>query len=202
MRACLCTEIHVTKDCSSFSLRWVCNTCQYVISSFHFGVCMIVWLLRPGIILFFCVMLCIPLQVEFPENYWLPENMFSHLERLLPKRDEVMLTDDMEEVELCEVDHESQRKKYSGEAYEEDEGPRSHGVQCQTQWNSYSVHLLMQLLFCVNLLTELLNLWVHPQFDFSLGSLWSRHNLLGSKLWLSKCFSSPEISLLLKPVEV
>lgn len=59
MRACLCTEIHVTKDCSSFSLRWVCNTCQYVISSFHFGVCMIIWLLRPGIIFFFNVMLCI-----------------------------------------------------------------------------------------------------------------------------------------------
>lgn len=59
--------------------------------------------------------------------------MFSKLERLLPARDEVMLTDDMEEVDLCEVDHESQSKKYSGEAYEEDEGHRTHGVQCQTQ---------------------------------------------------------------------
>lgn len=77
----------------------------------------------------FCFLL---FQVEFPENYWLPENMFSKLEALLPKRDEVMLTDDMEEVDLSEVDYESQRK-HSREAYEEDEGPRSHGVQCQTQ---------------------------------------------------------------------
>lgn len=89
-------------------------------------------LLRPQFY-FNLKMLCIPLQVEFPEQHWLPENMYSKLERLLPKRDEVMLTDDLEEVDLCEVDLESQRRKYSGEAYEEDEGPRSHGVQCQTQ---------------------------------------------------------------------
>lgn len=55
------------------------------------------------------------------------------LERLLPPREDVMITDDMEEVELCEVDMRKQQKNYSREAYEEDEeGPRS-GVQCQTQ---------------------------------------------------------------------
>lgn len=56
------------------------------------------------------------------------------LERLLPPREDVMITDDMEEVDLCEVDLNSQQKRYQGEAYEEDEeGPR-RGVQCQTQW--------------------------------------------------------------------
>lgn len=56
------------------------------------------------------------------------------LERLLPPREDVMITDDMEEVELSEPDLSSQRRA-SREAYEEDEeGPRNgNGVQCQTQ---------------------------------------------------------------------
>ena len=55
------------------------------------------------------------------------------LERLLPPRNKVMLTDDMEEVDLCEMDYQSQQRSYSREAHEEDEdGPR-RGVQCQTQ---------------------------------------------------------------------
>ncbi|KAL7867965.1 hypothetical protein SRHO_G00093490 [Serrasalmus rhombeus] len=78
-------------------------------------------------------LLIIQFEVEFPEKHWLPENMFPQLERLLPRRDDVMVTDDMEEVDLCEVDIESQRRKYTREAYDEDEGPRGHGVQCQTQ---------------------------------------------------------------------
>lgn len=92
---------------------------------------MLICLLRPGLV-YASLKMCVPLQIEFPEKHWLPENMYPQLEGLLPKRDEVMLTDDMEEVDLCEVDYEAQRRKYSGEAYE-DEGPRSHGVQCQTQ---------------------------------------------------------------------
>uniref|UniRef100_UPI0037E8945F dnaJ homolog subfamily A member 4 n=1 Tax=Semicossyphus pulcher TaxID=241346 RepID=UPI0037E8945F len=77
--------------------------------------------------------LIIKFQVEFPEKHWLPEHLMYQLERLLPPRDDVTITDDMEEVELCEVDVESQQRNYSREAYEEDdEGPRS-GVQCQTQ---------------------------------------------------------------------
>ncbi|XP_072526922.1 dnaJ homolog subfamily A member 4 isoform X2 [Salminus brasiliensis] len=78
-------------------------------------------------------LLIIQFEVEFPDKHWLPDNMFPQLEQLLPKRDDVMITDDMEEVDLCEVDIESQRRKFSGEAYDEDDGPRSHGVQCQTQ---------------------------------------------------------------------
>ncbi|XP_012726948.2 dnaJ homolog subfamily A member 4 [Fundulus heteroclitus] len=78
-------------------------------------------------------MLIIQFQVEFPENHWLPEHLMFQLERLLPPRDDVMITDDMEEVDLCEVDLNAQQKRHHGEAYEEDEeGPRS-GVQCQTQ---------------------------------------------------------------------
>ncbi|XP_038561703.1 dnaJ homolog subfamily A member 4 [Micropterus salmoides] len=77
--------------------------------------------------------LIIQFDVEFPDKGWLPEHLMFQLERLLPPREDVMLTDDMEEVELCEVDVRSERKNYSREVYEEDEeGPRS-GVQCQTQ---------------------------------------------------------------------
>lgn len=55
------------------------------------------------------------------------------LERLLPPREDMMITDDMEEVELGEVETRKQRRSYSREAYEQDEeGPRT-GVQCQTQ---------------------------------------------------------------------
>nr|XP_020475055.1 dnaJ homolog subfamily A member 4-like [Monopterus albus]XP_020475057.1 dnaJ homolog subfamily A member 4-like [Monopterus albus] len=78
--------------------------------------------------------LIIQFQVEFPEKGWLPEHLLFQLERLLPPREDVMITDDMEEVELCEVDVQSQQKSYRGEAYQEDEeqGPRG-GVQCHTQ---------------------------------------------------------------------
>ncbi|KAM4573730.1 dnaJ homolog subfamily A member 4-like [Odontesthes bonariensis] len=73
--------------------------------------------------------LIIQFQVEFPEKQWLPEHLMFQLERLLPPREDVMITDEMEEVDLCEVDSQSQQKNYA-EAYEEDEPSR---VQCQTQ---------------------------------------------------------------------
>lgn len=60
--------------------------------------------------------------------------MLPELERLLPVREHIMLLDDMEEVDLCEIDNENQKRSFSGEAYEEDERPRGGGgVQCQTQ---------------------------------------------------------------------
>ncbi|CAJ1056669.1 dnaJ homolog subfamily A member 4 [Xyrichtys novacula] len=77
--------------------------------------------------------LFVQFQVEFPEKHWLPEHLMYQLERLLPARDDVMITDDMEEVDLIEADVQSQQRNYSREAYEEDdENPRG-GVQCQTQ---------------------------------------------------------------------
>ncbi|XP_059191925.1 dnaJ homolog subfamily A member 4 [Centropristis striata] len=77
--------------------------------------------------------LIIHFQVEFPDKYWLPEHLMFQLERLLPPREDVMISDDMEEVNLCEVDERTQQRSSSREAYEEDdESPRS-GVQCQTQ---------------------------------------------------------------------
>ncbi|XP_053175043.1 dnaJ homolog subfamily A member 4 [Scomber japonicus] len=78
--------------------------------------------------------LIIQFEVEFPEKDWLPEHLMYQLERLLPPRDDVMITDEMEEVDLCEVDMRKQQKNSNREAYEEDdEGPRGSGVQCQTQ---------------------------------------------------------------------
>ncbi|XP_057693729.1 dnaJ homolog subfamily A member 4 [Corythoichthys intestinalis] len=77
--------------------------------------------------------LFIQFQVEFPEKHWLPEHLMFQLERLLPPREDVLIIDDMEEVELCEVDERAKQQNYGGEAYDEDmEGPRG-GVQCQTQ---------------------------------------------------------------------
>ncbi|KAL4641955.1 hypothetical protein GN956_G10539 [Arapaima gigas] len=74
--------------------------------------------------------LIIQFVVEFPEKCWLPEHVLPQLEALLPPRDEQMITDDMEEVDLCEMTYQSQQN-CRGEAYEEDDGPRG-GVQCQT----------------------------------------------------------------------
>ncbi|XP_055049154.1 dnaJ homolog subfamily A member 4 [Misgurnus anguillicaudatus] len=79
-------------------------------------------------------LLIVKFEIEFPEKHWLPENMLPDLERLLPPREHIMVSDDMEEVDLCEMsDYENQKRSYSREAYEEDEGPRQSGVQCQTQ---------------------------------------------------------------------
>uniref|UniRef100_A0A8C1MND1 DnaJ homolog subfamily A member 1 n=1 Tax=Cyprinus carpio TaxID=7962 RepID=A0A8C1MND1_CYPCA len=78
-------------------------------------------------------LLIIQFEIEFPDKHWLPEHMLPDLEKLLPVRDHVMMSDDMEEVDLCEVDYENQKRNRSGEAYDEDEGPRHGGVQCQTQ---------------------------------------------------------------------
>ncbi|XP_063053815.1 dnaJ homolog subfamily A member 1 isoform X1 [Engraulis encrasicolus] len=85
-------------------------------------------------------LLIIQFQVEFPQNDFLPQSLLPQLERLLPERDDVMLSDDMEEVDLEEMgsDH-NQRKSYNSSkpAYNDDDddedGPRTQGVQCQTQ---------------------------------------------------------------------
>ncbi|KAM9808315.1 dnaJ homolog subfamily A member 4 [Neosynchiropus ocellatus] len=77
--------------------------------------------------------LLIQFQVAFPEKHWLPEHLMYQLERLLPAREDVMVTDDMEEADLCEVEPWSEQRSYSREAYDEDEEAPRSGVQCQTQ---------------------------------------------------------------------
>uniref|UniRef100_H3CSK2 DnaJ homolog subfamily A member 1 n=2 Tax=Tetraodon nigroviridis TaxID=99883 RepID=H3CSK2_TETNG len=78
--------------------------------------------------------LIIQFDVDFPKKHWLPEHLMFQLERLLPPREDMMITDDMEEVELGEVEaRKQQHRSNSREAYEQDEeGPRT-GMQCQTQ---------------------------------------------------------------------
>ncbi|CAF98323.1 unnamed protein product, partial [Tetraodon nigroviridis] len=77
--------------------------------------------------------LIIQFDVDFPKKHWLPEHLMFQLERLLPPREDMMITDDMEEVELGEVEaRKQQHRSNSREAYEQDEeGPRT-GMQCQT----------------------------------------------------------------------
>lgn len=73
-----------------------------------------------------------PLQVIFPEKHWLPQDKLSQLEALLPPRQKVRITEDMDQVELKEFNPNEQNWRQHREAYEEDDdGPRA-GVQCQT----------------------------------------------------------------------
>ena len=72
------------------------------------------------------------LQVIFPEKHWLPQDKLSQLEALLPPRQKVRITEDMDQVELKEFNPNEQNWRQHREAYEEDDdGPRA-GVQCQT----------------------------------------------------------------------
>uniref|UniRef100_A0A8C4YJE8 Chaperone DnaJ C-terminal domain-containing protein n=2 Tax=Gopherus evgoodei TaxID=1825980 RepID=A0A8C4YJE8_9SAUR len=76
--------------------------------------------------------LIIQFMVMFPDHQWLPREKLPILEALLPPREEVMITDDMDQVELTEFDPREKTCRNSREVYEEDEeGPRT-GVQCQT----------------------------------------------------------------------
>ncbi|XP_072409384.1 dnaJ homolog subfamily A member 4-like [Chiloscyllium punctatum] len=75
-------------------------------------------------------LLIIQFSVKFPPYGWIPSQDLTMLEDLLPPRQELMITDDMEPVELTEFVSE-QHRSYRGEVYEEDQKPRG-GVQCQT----------------------------------------------------------------------
>ncbi|XP_030042242.1 dnaJ homolog subfamily A member 4 [Microcaecilia unicolor] len=75
--------------------------------------------------------LILQFYVRFPEHFWLPLTKLPDLENLLPPREEVLITDDMEQVDLVEFDPNSRSQSYGREAYEEDHHPRA-GVQCQT----------------------------------------------------------------------
>ncbi|XP_053128903.1 dnaJ homolog subfamily A member 4 isoform X1 [Hemicordylus capensis] len=76
--------------------------------------------------------LIIQFLVSFPENNWLSKDQLPLLEALLPPREEVTISDDMDQADLVEFDPRERPYRNHGEAYEEDdEGPRT-GVQCQT----------------------------------------------------------------------
>ncbi|XP_018413706.1 PREDICTED: dnaJ homolog subfamily A member 4-like [Nanorana parkeri] len=76
-------------------------------------------------------LLIIQFHVAFPDNNWLPTEKLCLLENLLPPKEEIMVTDDMDVVELVECNPKEQSRHYTGEAYQEDEKQRG-GVQCQT----------------------------------------------------------------------
>lgn len=74
---------------------------------------------------------CPLLQVTFPEQYWLSPEKLPQLEALLPPRQKVRVTEDMEQAELQEFSAGEQGWRPQRDASEEDEdGPRA-GVQCQ-----------------------------------------------------------------------
>lgn len=75
-------------------------------------------------------------QVKFPEPGWLPADRLRQLQAFFPPQEEVMATEDTEEVELSDYTAHGGpgRRPYTGEAYHEDDfedGMRQH-VQCQT----------------------------------------------------------------------
>ncbi|CAK6442368.1 unnamed protein product [Pipistrellus nathusii] len=76
--------------------------------------------------------LVVQFLVVFPEQLWLPLDKLPQLEALLPPRQPVAVTEDMEQAELQEFSPSDQSWRQHREPYEEDEeGPRG-GVQCQT----------------------------------------------------------------------
>ncbi|KAM5177596.1 dnaJ homolog subfamily A member 4 [Callospermophilus lateralis] len=76
--------------------------------------------------------LIIQFLVVFPEKQWLSQEKLPQLEALLPPRQKVRITEDMDQVELKEFNPSEQNWRQHREAYEEDDdGPRA-GVQCQT----------------------------------------------------------------------
>ncbi|XP_042329227.1 dnaJ homolog subfamily A member 4 isoform X2 [Sceloporus undulatus] len=76
--------------------------------------------------------LIIQFLVTFPENQWLALDKLPLLEALLPPREEVMISDDMDQVELVEYDPKERPHCNHGEVCEEDEESPQTGVQCQT----------------------------------------------------------------------
>lgn len=68
-----------------------------------------------------------PSQVIFPENTGFPKTSFPQLEALLPPRQKVRVTEDMDQVELKEFNPSEQNWRQHREAYEEDDGPGQRG---------------------------------------------------------------------------
>ncbi|CAH3042484.1 unnamed protein product [Porites lobata] len=82
--------------------------------------------------------LIITFEVKFPPDGFITPASLSQLEQLFPPRQEVIVPEDAEEVDLVKLDPEEEsrrRRSQAGNAYDEDEDyghPRA-GVQCQSQ---------------------------------------------------------------------
>ncbi|XP_074787731.1 dnaJ homolog subfamily A member 1 isoform X3 [Athene noctua] len=77
--------------------------------------------------------LIIEFRVNFPESGFLSSDKLSLLEKLLPTRQEIEETEEMEQVDLVDFDPSQKRRHhYNGEVYEDDEHHPRGGVQCQT----------------------------------------------------------------------
>jgi len=78
--------------------------------------------------------LIIQFKVDFPDS--LPPETAEMLAKILPEREEPMIPDDHEEVNLSEYDPDSERRQHSHAGYDDDdEGHGGHGpgVSCATQ---------------------------------------------------------------------
>nr|CAB3238696.1 dnaJ homolog subfamily A member 1-like [Phallusia mammillata] len=76
--------------------------------------------------------LVIQFKINFPPDRWTSPENIKKLEKLLPPKDEVIVTDNMEEVTLHEFD-ENHKSHNSRNAYDEDDDEgHPRGMQCQT----------------------------------------------------------------------
>ncbi|XP_075581696.1 dnaJ homolog subfamily A member 1-like isoform X4 [Pelecanus crispus] len=77
--------------------------------------------------------LIIEFKVNFPGSGFFSSDKLYLLEKLLPARQEVEETEEMEQVDLMDFDPAQDRRRcYNGEAYEDDEHHPGGAVQCQT----------------------------------------------------------------------
>ncbi|XP_074424370.1 dnaJ homolog subfamily A member 1-like [Larus michahellis] len=77
--------------------------------------------------------LIIEFKVNFPGSGFLSSDKLYLLEKLLPARQEVEETEEIEQVDLMDCDPAQDRRHCcNGEAYEDDEHHLGGGVRCQT----------------------------------------------------------------------
>ena len=82
-------------------------------------------------------MLLIKFEIKFPEDNWMDSARLIDLEKLLPKREEYIISDLSEAVHLKDYDQESSNThRHHRDAYDDDDDEYGHGggrgVQCQT----------------------------------------------------------------------
>lgn len=74
--------------------------------------------------------------MKFPEPGWLPPHQLRQFQSFFPRHEEVMATEDMEEVELREYfpQPDFSSRRFQNDIYHEGdfEDPLRHNVQCQT----------------------------------------------------------------------